>query len=65
MVKLDIVVDEPSIDLSSSYQSRTSSVPLSGKVVLTVEKPAQIKAISLKYECINSHVDFEVIVLMN
>jgi hypothetical protein len=61
MVKLEILLDEPSIDLSSScVDPRLSSVPLSGKLVLTVEKPTQIKVISLKYECINSHVDLEV-----
>ena len=61
MVKLEILLDEPSIDLSSTCaDSRSLLVPLSGKLVLTVEKPTQIKVISLKYECINSHVDLEV-----
>jgi hypothetical protein len=61
MVKLEILLDEPSIDLSAPYaDSRSLSVPLAGKLVLTVEKPTQIKVISLKYECINSHVDLEV-----
>jgi len=61
MAKLGFVIDSPLFDLSSpSAQQRTTSVPLSGKVVLTVDKPTQIKAISLKYECINSHIDLEV-----
>jgi hypothetical protein len=61
MVKLEIRLDEPSIDLSTPCaDSRLLSVPLAGKLVLTTEKPTQIKVISLKYECINSHVDLEV-----
>ena len=60
MVKLDIILDEPSIDLSSGSQCQSSSVPLSGRVLLTVDKPIQMKAVSLKYECINSHIDLEV-----
>jgi hypothetical protein len=61
MVKLDILLDEPSIDLSSGSQCRSSSVPLSGRLVVTVDKPTQIKGVSLKYECINSHIDMEVL----
>jgi hypothetical protein len=60
MVKLDIILDEPSIDLSAGSQSRSACVPLSGQLVLTIDKPTQIRAISLKYECINSHIDLEV-----
>jgi len=61
MVKLNIILDEPSIDLSSGSGGRGALVPLSGCLVLTVERPTQLKAVSLKYECINSHVDFEVL----
>ena len=60
MVKLEILLDEPSIDLSIRSETRSASVPLSGRLVLTIEKPIQIKVISLKYECINSHVDLQV-----
>jgi hypothetical protein len=60
MVKLDIVLDEPSIDLAAGALARNSTVPLSGRLLLRVEKPTQLKAVSLKYECINSHVDLEV-----
>jgi hypothetical protein len=58
MVKLEILLDEPSIDLSN-YSDRTS-VPLSGKLVLSAERPVQIRYIALKYDCINSHIDLEV-----
>lgn len=61
MVKVDIILDEPSIDLSSGSQCRAASVPLSGRLLLIVDKATQIKAISLKYECINSHIDLEVL----
>ena len=60
MVKLEILLDEPSIDLSSGSQGRGTSVPLSGRLVISVDKPTQFKSASLKYECINSHVDLEV-----
>lgn len=60
MVKLDILLDEPSIDLSSGFQSRATDVPLSGRLVISLDKPTQFKSASLKYECINSHVDLEV-----
>ena len=59
MVKLEILLDEPSIDLSSF--SEHGSVPLSGKLVLSTERALQIRHISLKYDCINSHIDLEAI----
>jgi hypothetical protein len=60
MLKLEIILDEPSIDLSSAFLSRGTDVPLSGRLVISVDKPTQLKSASLKYECINSHVDLEV-----
>jgi len=60
MVKLHILLDEPSIDLSCGFHGRGTSVPLSGRLVISVDKPTQFKSASLKYECINSHVDLEV-----
>jgi hypothetical protein len=64
MVKLDILLDLPSIDLSApadtSSPLRTPSVALSGKLVLITDRPLQIKHIALKYDCVNSHIDLEV-----